>query len=109
MTAAVIEYAPRGAAKEVFERRDPEVLLDGPAGTGKSRACLEKLHLAALKYPNMRGIIARKVRNDLKEAAIQTFDNHVVSPYDNVQKVGGENVTHYEYPNGSRIVVAGLD
>lgn len=109
MSSVVISYAPRGAAREVFERRDPEVLLDGPAGTGKSRACLEKLHLAAMKYPGMRGIIVRKVRNDLSEAAIQTFDNNVVSPYDGVKKVGGTNVSHYEYPNGARIVIAGLD
>lgn len=106
---AVVEYAPHGAAREIFARRDPEVLLDGPAGTGKSRACLEKLHLAALKYPKMRGIIVRKVRDDLREAALQTFDIHVLSPFDNVRKVGGENVQHYAYPNGSRIVVAGLD
>jgi len=28
--------------------QDDEVLLSGPAGTGKSRACLEKVHLMAL-------------------------------------------------------------
>lgn len=109
MSTAVIEYTPRGASREVFERREPEVLLDGPAGTGKSRACLEKLHLAAMKYPHMRGIIVRKIRADLSEAAVQTFETHVLSPYDGVHKVGGSNVRHYDYPNGSRIVVAGLD
>jgi hypothetical protein len=109
MTAVTIDYAPRGAALEVFHRREPEVLLDGPAGTGKSRACLEKLHLAAMKYPQMRGIIVRKIRADLGEAAIQTFDTHVLSPHDGVHKVGGDNVRHYDYPNGARIVVAGLD
>lgn len=109
MTAVTIDYAPRGAALEVFHRREPEVLLDGPAGTGKSRACLEKLHLAAMKYPGMRGIIVRKIRADLREAAIQTFDDHVLSPHDGVRKVGGDNVSHYLYPNSSRIVVAGLD
>lgn len=109
MTTAEVTYAPRGAALDIFHVRDPEVLIDGPAGTGKSRACLEKLHLAAMKYPGMRGIIVRKFRSDLTEAAIQTFDEHVLSEHDGVVKVGGNNVRHYEYPNGSRIVVAGLD
>ena len=34
-------YGPRGAAAELFGCRDPEVLIEGPAGTGKTRAVLE--------------------------------------------------------------------
>jgi len=109
VATATVTYAPRGAARGLFHHREPEVLLDGPAGTGKSRACLEKLHLAMMKYPNARGIILRKIRADLPESAIQTFDLHVISPFDNVNKVGGNNVSHYDYPNGSRVVIAGLD
>jgi len=47
-------YAPRGAAKAIFSDRSPELLVAGPAGTGKSRAALEKLAACALKYPRMR-------------------------------------------------------
>lgn len=35
--AAVHEYRPRGAAIDVMNCRDPEVLLVGPAGTGKAQ------------------------------------------------------------------------
>lgn len=35
-------YAPVGSAAELFAARDTEVVLSGSAGTGKSRACLEK-------------------------------------------------------------------
>ena len=62
-TQAVHEYTPRGGAVQVFERRDNEVLISGPAGTGKSRACLEKLHLMALLNPGMRGLMVRKTRS----------------------------------------------
>ncbi|MBH1938928.1 terminase, partial [Streptomyces sp. AV19] len=59
MTTAQLEHAfePHGTAREVMHCRAPEVLMSGPAGTGKSRACLEKLHLLALLNPGMRGII----------------------------------------------------
>jgi phage terminase large subunit len=42
-------YQPRGAARALLLSRAPEVLAAGPAGTGKSRACLEKVHLCAAK------------------------------------------------------------
>ena len=31
-----------------------EIIISGPAGTGKTRAGLYKLHKAAIKYPGMR-------------------------------------------------------
>jgi phage terminase large subunit len=71
-------YQPFGAALQLLLCRDPEVLISGPAGTGKSRACLEKLHLCAEKYPGMRGLIVRKSRESLTEAALFTFENKVV-------------------------------
>lgn len=41
ITPANRPYEPFGAAKDVWTDRSDEVLLSGPAGTGKSRACLE--------------------------------------------------------------------
>jgi hypothetical protein len=52
-------YGPKGGARELFYLKDPEVLLAGPAGTGKSRAALEKLNFLALKYPGFRGLIVK--------------------------------------------------
>lgn len=109
MTSKVIEYHPYGASAELFATRAPEVLIEGSAGTGKSRACLEKIHLQAMKYPNARIILVRKYRQDLTESAIQTLENHVFAPEDGVTKLGGSQVQHYDYPNGSRIIIAGLD
>jgi phage terminase large subunit len=56
-------YQPFGSAKEVFYAQDPEVLIAGAAGTGKSRAVIEKLYAcAAIKNPGMRGLMIRKTR-----------------------------------------------
>lgn len=116
MTATVLEhrYSPRGACRALWERRDPEVLVSGPAGTGKSRACLEKLHLAALKYPGMRGLIVRKTQTSLGGSALDTWRKFVIAELVDVGGVAyyggsGEEPAQYRYRNGSRIVIAGLD
>jgi phage terminase large subunit len=90
--------------------QNAEVLISGPAGTGKSRACLEKLHLCAEKYAGMRGLIVRKTRESLTESGLVTFETKVVpeghpilgGPQRNFRQV-------YRYPNGSQIVVGGMD
>lgn len=107
-------YAGRGAALELMSRRDNEVLLSGPAGTGKSRACLEKLNLAALKYPGMRGLIVRQVRDTLASTALETFEKFVIPELLSAEAViyragSGRHPARYVYNNGSEIWLAGLD
>jgi phage terminase large subunit len=102
-------YTPFGAAAELMRRRDPEILLSGPSGTGKSRSALEKLHLAATKYPGMRGLIVRKTRESLTESALVTFEEKVVPPGHPVLNGPRRNQRQvYLYPNGSSIVVGGM-
>ena len=115
MTAAVVHrYEPRGAAKQLLESRAPEILLSGPAGTGKSRACLEKLHLQALKYPKMKGLIVRKTLASLGTTALATWREHVAAEAlanGTVRWYGGssERPPAYQYRNGSEVVVGGMD
>lgn len=103
-------YRPYGAALELMRCREPEVLISGPAGTGKSRACLEKMHLAALKYAGLRGLILRKTRESLTESALVTFEQKVL-PANSPIKEGAQRRMRqsYDYPNGSTLVVGGLD
>lgn len=113
-TAVVHRYEPRGAARTLLESRAPEVLLSGPAGTGKSRACLEKLHLQALKYPRMRGLIVRKTQTSLGSTALVTWREQVVPEAlanGTVRWYGGsqQEAAQYRYSNGSTIVVGGMD
>jgi hypothetical protein len=123
MTAATIDspvtelrhtYRPRGAARELLRRREDEVLLVGPAGTGKSRACLEKLNIAALKYPGLRGLIVRQVRDTLPASALETYEKYVAPELIEAGAVvyrsgSGRRPARYEYSNGSELWVAGLD
>ena len=100
-------YRPAGAALELAICRDREVLIEGPAGTGKSRAALEKLHAAAGKHPGMRGAILRKTRKSLTQSAMVTFEQKVIAPADGVR--WRSTAQEYQYPNGSVLVVGGLD
>ena len=103
----VLTFEPRGGNCEVFSRKEPEILLSGPAGTGKSRAALEKLHLCAAKYPGMRGLMLRKTRASLTESAMITMDQKVLHELDGVDF--HTTSQEYRYPNGSVIVAGGLD
>lgn len=101
-------YAPRGSAMEVMRCRGDEVMMDGPAGTGKSRANLEKLNALAVKYAGCRLAIVRKKRRSLTETGLVTFEQHVKPPCDTTNQQ--RNVRQsYVYPNKSEIIVAGVD
>lgn len=103
----VISYLPRGAARSIFSMRDPEIIISGPAGTGKSRGLLEKLHLIALKYPGVRTLMLRKTRRSLTESGMVTYWTKIRPELDGVQ--WRPSLQQYQYPNGSILAVGGLD
>lgn len=103
-------FKPRGNIAKLFYDKRPIVGLGGPAGTGKSRGILEKLHLIAEKYAHARILIARKVREGLTEAALFTYEEHVLP--EGHAALEGPRRSHrqsYLYPNGSVVNIAGLD
>lgn len=107
-------YKPVGSARELFTSRDSEVLLSGPAGTGKSRGCLEKIHAVCMKYPGMRAAILRKTATSLTSTALVTFREHVAKEAllsGEVKFFGGssQEASVYKYGNGSTITVGGMD
>ena len=102
-----VDYTPRGACKELFKQRGDQVVIAGPAGTGKSRACLERLYAIAEKYPKARNLIVRKTRASLNNTALVTFEEKVLYPGCGVRFHTTEQ--EYQYPNGSIIGIAGMD
>lgn len=103
-------YRAIGGALEAWRSGHKETLLCGPAGTGKSRAILQKLHFCAQKYPGMRGLITRKTRHSISQTAMVTFEKKVL-PTGWLDKYVHFNTTEqqYEYANGSIIAVGGMD
>lgn len=102
-----LNFEPRGAALQLFFEFGQEVVLSGPAGTGKSRPSLERLNRCAHKYPGMRGLVVRKTRTSLTESAMTTFERQVLHPLDRVSF--HTSTQEYRYANGSIVVVGGLD
>ncbi|MFD5564519.1 phage terminase large subunit [Kitasatospora griseola] len=113
-TATVVRYEPRGAARELFRNRDSETVMAGAAGTGKSLACLFRVHLAALSTPGIRCLIARKTGVSLGSTTLVTFEKKVAAAAlasGVVAWFGGSarEAPSYRYSNGSTINVGGLD
>lgn len=110
----IVRYEPRGAARDLFKTRDSEVVLAGPAGTGKSLAALFRVHLAALHNPGIRCLIARKTAVSLGSTTLVTYEKKVAADAmarSIVSWFGGSarEAACYRYSNGSVIVVGGLD
>jgi phage terminase large subunit len=107
------EYAPIGGCADLYHATETEVLISGPAGTGKSRACLEKLHDDLMAYPRSRALIVRKTRASLTSSALVTYEEKVLAERPEgpaiIGNVHRENRSIYRYPNGSEVVVGGLD
>lgn len=110
LTPEMRPFRPTGRMRQFAVDYSDEVLLSGPAGTGKSRMCLEKLFRAANQYPGSRHLILRKTRESLTEAALETFETKVVPPGHPILE-GAQRRMRQKYllANGSEIVVGGLD
>lgn len=114
MATLVHTYQPYGTAIKMFESRVPQIVTDGPAGTGKSRVCLEKLHMIALLNPGCRLLMLRKTLVSLTQTGVVTYKEHVAAEAIEAGIVkwfggSGQEPAAFKYSNGSRIVLGGMD
>jgi phage terminase large subunit len=103
-------YTPLGGAAAMIRSHAPIVVIDGPADTGKTRGVLEKIDWCARKYPRSRYLLFRKTRSSMSESVLVTFERKVLPDGSFVAR--GPDRAHrerYTYPNGSEIVVGGMD
>ena len=101
------DYSPEGACRELFRNKSHELIISGPAGTGKSRACLEKVHWILEKYRRIRVLMIRKTRRSMTQSCIVTYEQEVLPRPDYIPFHGGDQ--EYRYPTGSIFAIAGLD
>jgi PBSX family phage terminase large subunit len=121
MTGLVHSWKPRGNAAKIFvaERngnggvaRAAAVVLAGPAGTGKSRACLEKLHMVCMMRGGTKALIVRRTFASIRFSALVTFQEHVAREHiaaGVVNIYGGTVPQQIQYLNGSTIDIVGMD
>ena len=108
------DYRPLGGAAELHAFEGAEVLISGPAGTGKSRAALERIHDLMSNYPGARALIVRKTLASLGSTALTTWRRFVVNDEmanSTVDFYGGspQEPPQYRYQNGSTVVIGGMD
>ncbi len=103
-------YAPHGSHRDYWPNKDLIVLVDGPAGTGKTISILNRLLAQTEKYPGMRALLVRKTRASLTETVLATFEDKVL-PLGHYLLDGADRAqrAHYDWANGSRWVLGGLD
>jgi hypothetical protein len=103
-----------GGALNFWRYKGQEAILAGPYETGKTFAALTKLHALLVKYKNSRAFITRQTYKSLLSTAIVTYENKVLpihpdSPDSPIRKYGKSKPEFYEYPNGSHLLVVGMD
>ena len=100
-------YTPYGGNREFFYARDQEVIVEGPAETGKTLAACWRVHLSCLKYPGAQWAIVRKVQSSIYGSVLQTLERVIKGAP--VEAYGGNKPEAYIYANGSKVWVGGMD
>lgn len=141
MNVTYLDFEPRGAVRQLFEplarlnrgdvdgaiewgKAHPEVLVEGPAGTGKSRGALEYIDSLCELFPGIRVLICRQTLASLRESTQVTLEEKVWYPGHpclTISQATREHRSGYTYPESinvvggityqgsSRIVLGGLD
>lgn len=89
-----------------------DLLICGPAGTGKTYGVLSVLHTLCRDYGGLRVLVARQTRASLTESVLADFEDFILPEDGSERLASGERRDHraaYRYPNRSRIVLGGLD
>lgn len=116
-TYKIIEVAPesktgiefRGGAKALWNTKVSEVILAGPADTGKTFGGLHKLDTLLWKYPGSQAAIVRKTQKSLYGSVCVTYQNKVANMQAITPYGGDKTPDRYIYPNGSVIWLGGMD
>lgn len=98
----------RGAACELWRSKDHEVIISGPAETGKTMAALHLLDTRMWKYAGAQAAIVRKSYASTVASVLQTYMGKVISR-EAVAVYGAGHPEWFDYPNGSRVWVGGMD
>lgn len=124
MPTTYLDYAPRGAARQLFEplalirdgrideatewgNRHAEILLEGPAGGGKSRAGLELVDAFCELFPGIRVLICRQTLKSLRQSVQVTLEDKVwypTHPCITASDASREHRSSYFYPKSTNVV-----
>ncbi len=99
----------RGNIAVAQETKEPEWMLSGPAETSKTMGGLTRLDADMRKHPHAKATILRKVRADMGGTVLETWDRVLGVAGKRPTVVGGAHPEWFDYDNGSRVYVGGMD
>lgn len=82
------------------------MLLEGSAGSGKSRLAAEKVHAFCLKYPGAMALVVRKNRESMTNSTVLFLDTTVISGDRRVRS--NPSAHRFVYENGSVLAYGGM-
>jgi hypothetical protein len=99
----------RGAALAAQSITAPAWLLAGPAETGKTFAGLWRLDRELSTTPRATAALVRKVRTTIGPTVLRTYERVLARSQSGARPYGGQNPEWYDYPNGARLYIGGMD
>lgn len=80
------------------------LLLDGPAGTGKSHLAAHKIDAYLRKYPGAMGLVVRKTRESMTNSTLIFLEHRVITSGARLRR----QEKRFEYDNGSMLAYGGM-
>lgn len=99
----------RGAALAIQAERAHEWIISGPSETGKTFATLSRLDRLMREYPGAQAAMVRKTYKSMTGSVLQTWEKKVIAGAPDVSIYGGSRPEWYDYANGSRVFIGGMD
>jgi hypothetical protein len=99
----------RGDNARAQETLAREWILSGPSETGKTWATLWRLDAVLRATPGAQGALVRKLAVDIPPTVLVTYRRVVARSGSGATPFGGEKPEWYDYPNGARLYVGGID
>lgn len=101
----------RGNAAVFQQSTAHEVILSGASETGKTFSMLWRLHRLCADNKNVQAAIVRKTFADIAPSVLQTFTRKILTLDLGVivETYGGGHPAWFDYANGSRIWLGGMD
>jgi phage terminase large subunit len=99
----------RGANAEAQRITAREWICAGPSETGKTWATLWRLDALLRATPGAQAALVRKVRVSIGPTVLVTYRRVIAQSGSGATPYGGNNPEWYDYPNGARLWIGGMD
>lgn len=99
----------RGAVAALHRSTDHEIIVAGPAETGKTFGTLWHLDQVLRTNPRAQGALVRKVAADIGPTVLRTYERVVAMSGSGAQPYGGNAPQWFDYPNDARLYLGGMD